>query len=128
MAATTARWPQARDRAADLRGRLTDCPAMVEVAEELDAPSSGELGWLRVGDLPPDLGKAVLGPRGRRGQPAAAGAGRHPPADGLRAARPAGLTPEREQIAQRLEQERTERLARRHLRDLRKQAFVEVRL
>jgi peptidyl-prolyl cis-trans isomerase SurA len=41
---------------------------------------------------------------------------------------PEGMTPQREQIAQRLEQERIERLARRHLRDLRKQAFVEVRL
>jgi peptidyl-prolyl cis-trans isomerase SurA len=38
------------------------------------------------------------------------------------------MTPERERIAERLEQERVERLARRHLRDLRKQAFVEVRL
>jgi hypothetical protein len=35
---------------------------------------------------------------------------------------------QRDQIAQRLEQERTERLARRYLRDLRKQAFVEVRI
>jgi peptidyl-prolyl cis-trans isomerase SurA len=34
----------------------------------------------------------------------------------------------REDIAQRLESERIERLARRYLRDLRKQAFVEVRL
>ena len=34
----------------------------------------------------------------------------------------------REQIAERLEQERLERLARRYLRDLRKDAFVEVRL
>jgi peptidyl-prolyl cis-trans isomerase SurA len=41
---------------------------------------------------------------------------------------PEGLTPERQQIAERLQQERIERLARRHLRDLRKQAFVEVRL
>jgi peptidyl-prolyl cis-trans isomerase SurA len=41
---------------------------------------------------------------------------------------PEGLGPQRVEIAQRLEQERTERLARRHLRDLRKQAFVEVRL
>ena len=44
------------------------------------------------------------------------------------APRAAGAGAEREQIAQRLEQERTERLARRHLRDLRKEAFVEVRL
>ena len=41
---------------------------------------------------------------------------------------PEDLGPQRAEIAQRLEQERTERLARRYLRDLRKQAFVEVRL
>ena len=41
---------------------------------------------------------------------------------------PEGATPEREQIAERLERERVERLARRYLRDLRKEAFVEVRL
>ena len=52
---------EARDRAAGLRRRLTDCPAMVQVASEVKAPASGDLGWLKVGDLPPDLGKAVLG-------------------------------------------------------------------
>jgi peptidyl-prolyl cis-trans isomerase SurA len=39
-----------------------------------------------------------------------------------------GVTPEREQISKRLEQERTDLLARRYLRDLRKQAFIDVRI
>jgi peptidyl-prolyl cis-trans isomerase SurA len=41
---------------------------------------------------------------------------------------PQATTPQREQIAERLQRERVERLARRYLRDLRKEAFVEVRL
>jgi peptidyl-prolyl cis-trans isomerase SurA len=118
-----------RGRAAGLRPRLTDCPAMVAVAEELQAPASGELGWLRVGDLPRDLGQAVLTlPVGQVSPPLDGPGGIHllmvcerRDPDALSAA-------QRDQIAQRLEQERTERLARRYLRDLRKQAFVEVRI
>ena len=118
----------ARDRAAALRPRLIGCPAMVEVAEELDAPASGDLGWLRVGDLPPDLGQAVLSlPVGEVSPPLEGPGGIHLLMVCERRT-PEELTPQREQIAQRLEQERTERLARRYLRDLRKQAFVEVRL
>ncbi len=125
---STAANTQARDRAAGLRDQLTDCPAMAKVAAEIKAPASGDLGWLKVGDLPSDLGKAVLGLQvGEVSPPLQGPSGihllmvcdRHDPQQ---------LTPEREQIAQRLEQERTDRLARRYLRDLRKQAFVEVRM
>jgi peptidyl-prolyl cis-trans isomerase SurA len=118
----------ARARAADLRPRLTDCPAMVTVAEELSAPASGDLGWLKVGDLPPDLGQAVLNlPVGEVSPPLAGPGGIHLLMVCERRD-PEGLAPQREQIAERLEQERTDRLARRYLRDLRKQAFVELRL
>lgn len=119
---------EVRERAAGLRPRLTDCPAMVEVADELDAPASGELGWLRVGDLPPQLGQAVLNlPVGEVSAPLEGPGGIHLLMVCERRD-PEDLGPQRAEIAQRLEQERTERLARRYLRDLRKQAFVEVRL
>ena len=68
----------------------TDCAAMVEAAAEFDAPDSGDLGWLRVGrPAAGSFGSAVLGPAGRRGQPAARGAAGHPPAHGLRPPRAA---------------------------------------
>ena len=119
---------QARDRAAGLRSRLTDCPAMAKVAAEINAPASGELGWLHVGDLPPELGKAVLGLAvGEVSAPLSGPSGVHLLMVCARRD-PKEVTPEREQIAQRLEQERTDRLARRHLRDLRKEAFVEIRM
>jgi peptidyl-prolyl cis-trans isomerase SurA len=119
-----------REQAANLRGRLTDCEAMVDAAEQLNAPASGELGWLRVGDLPPDLGQAVLDLQiGEVSQPLVGPAGIHLLMVCERRD-PAGLTTDtdRDRIAENLEQERLERLARRYLRDLRKEAFVEVRL
>jgi peptidyl-prolyl cis-trans isomerase SurA len=119
---------EARDRAAGLRARLTDCPAMAAVASEIKAPASGDLGWLKVGDLPPDLGKAVLGLQvGELSPPLPGPAGVHLLMVCDRRD-PQGVTPEREQIAQRLEQERADRLARRYLRDLRKQAFIDLRI
>ena len=119
---------QARGQASDLRGQLTDCPAMVRVAEELGAPASGALGWLRVGDLPPAIGQAVLTLAVGEVSPPLRGPGGIHLLMVCDRRDPQGAAAEREQIAQRLEQERTERLARRYLRDLRKQAFVEVRL
>jgi peptidyl-prolyl cis-trans isomerase SurA len=117
-----------RSEAAELRDGLESCADVVALAEELDAPASGDLGWLKIGDLPPGLGDAVLAlPVGEISPPLEGPAGIHlimvcdrrdPP----------GLVPEREQISERLQNERIDRLARRYLRDLRKQAFVEVRI
>jgi peptidyl-prolyl cis-trans isomerase SurA len=41
---------------------------------------------------------------------------------------PADRSPDEAAIAERLEQERLDRLARRYLRDLRAQAFIEMRI
>jgi peptidyl-prolyl cis-trans isomerase SurA len=118
----------ARGRAAQLRGRLGDCAAMADTAAELKAPDSGRLGWLRVGDLPPGFRQTVSSlPVGQVSEPLEGPTGVHllmvcdrhnPAAEG----------PQRDQIAQQLQRERVDRLARRYLRDLRKDAFVEVRL
>lgn len=117
-----------REQAATFRDRLVDCAAMVEVAEELEAPASGELGWIKIADLPTDLGQAVLSlPVGQVSSPLQGPGGIHLLMVCDRR-EPDQLNPEREKVAQRLEQERVERLARRYLRDLRKDAFVDVRL
>lgn len=117
-----------REQAATFRDRLVDCTAMVEVAEELEAPASGELGWIKIADLPTDLGQAVLSlPVGQVSSPLQGPGGIHLLMVCDRR-EPDQLNPEREKVAQRLEQERVERLARRYLRDLRKDAFVDVRL
>jgi peptidyl-prolyl cis-trans isomerase SurA len=123
---------QMRAQAAALRERLVDCDAMASVAEEIAAPASGRLGWLKVGDLPPQLARAVMGLEIEDVSP---------PLDGpagihllmvCERREPNGVTSapdtDREELALRLENERIDRLARRYLRDLRSQAFVEVRL
>jgi peptidyl-prolyl cis-trans isomerase SurA len=118
----------ARGQAAQLRDRLGDCAAMADTAAELKAPDSGRLGWLRLGDLPPGFRQTVSSlPVGQVSEPLDGPTGVHllmvcdrhnPAAEG----------PQRDQIAEQLQRERVDRLARRYLRDLRKDAFVEVRL
>jgi peptidyl-prolyl cis-trans isomerase SurA len=81
-----------------------------------------------VGDLPLGLRQAVTSlPVGQVSEPLAA-----PTAIHLLMVcdrhNPAAEGPQRDQIAQQLQRERVDRLARRYLRDLRKDAFVEVRL
>jgi peptidyl-prolyl cis-trans isomerase SurA len=117
-----------RVQAAELRDALGDCAAIADTAAELNAPQSGRLGWLRLGDLPPGFRQAVSSlPVGQVSAPLEGPAGIHLLMVCDRR-NPQGETPQREQIAERLERERVERLARRYLRDLRKEAFVEVRL
>jgi peptidyl-prolyl cis-trans isomerase SurA len=117
-----------RARAAELRGDLGDCTAMSDTAAELNAPQSGRLGWLSLAELPPAFRQAVSNlPVGEVSAPLQGPAGIHllMVCDRRNLQ---GETPQREQIAERLQRERVERLARRYLRDLRKEAFVEVRL
>ncbi|HEX2478161.1 MAG TPA: peptidylprolyl isomerase [Geminicoccaceae bacterium] len=117
-----------RMRAAELRDDLADCAALADAAAELDAPESGRLGWLQLGDLPPELRQAVSSlPVNQVSAPVQGPSGIHLLMVCDRR-EPQAVTPQREQIAERLQRERVERLARRYLRDLRKEAFVEVRL
>lgn len=120
--------------AAAVRDRLTDCETVNKVANELKAPASGDLGWLKVSDLPAVLANAVVDlPVGEISQPLQGPAGIHllmvcerqgdkPKEADL------GSEEEREKLVQQLERERLDRLARRYLRDLRKQAFIDIRL
>jgi peptidyl-prolyl cis-trans isomerase SurA len=117
-----------RGQAAQLRDRLGDCTAMADAAAELNAPQSGRLGWLRLADLPPGLRQAASSlPVGQVSAPVEGPSGIHLLMVCDRH-NPAAETPQRDQIAQQLQGERVDRLARRYLRDLRKDAFVEVRL
>jgi peptidyl-prolyl cis-trans isomerase SurA len=101
---------------------------MAQTAAALNAPQSGRLGWLRVGDLPPAFRQAVDSlPVGQVSAPLQGPNGIHLLMVCDRRDTQAE-SPQRDQIAERLQRERVERLARRYLRDLRKEAFVEVRL
>ncbi|MGI9421537.1 MAG: peptidylprolyl isomerase [Geminicoccaceae bacterium] len=124
------------DEALLVRDRLSDCAAVNAVAEELKAEASGDIGWLKVDDLPAVLGDAVRGlPIGEISPPLQGPGGVHllmvcdRRGGAVVAAETDGLSEEeRQKVVQQLERERLDRLARRYLRDLRKQAFIDVRI
>ena len=106
----------------------------------MQAPASGDLGWLKVSDLPAVLADAVRDlPVGEVSQPLQGPGGVHllmvcDRRGGEQAVAESDTEidvaseEDRQQIAEQLERERLDRLARRYLRDLRKQAFIDVRL
>jgi peptidyl-prolyl cis-trans isomerase SurA len=119
------------------------CGEMAQFGRELAPRTSGDLGQIRVGDLPPELRQAVvrlkvatasppLPLRGgvgvlmvceRSGFPAAEAAAAPPPPTS--SAPPA--MPTRDDVADELARERYDNLARRYLRDLRRAASVDIR-
>jgi peptidyl-prolyl cis-trans isomerase SurA len=124
------------DEAGELRARLTDCATVNQIADQMKAPASGDLGWLSVGDLPTILASTVAElPIGEISEPLQGPAGIHllmvcerRDAGQAEGAVDLASDEEREKLAQSLERERLDRLARRYLRDLRKQAYIDVRL
>jgi peptidyl-prolyl cis-trans isomerase SurA len=120
--------PRLREEALALRPQLVDCDAVNRIAAERQLPGSGALGWIRLGELPPDFARILVDlPPGQVSEPLQGPAGVHliVVCDRRGAVRSA---PERDEIAERLETEQIDRLARRYLRDLRTQAFVDIRL
>jgi peptidyl-prolyl cis-trans isomerase SurA len=112
-----------------LRDRLGDCNDMIATSEELAAPASGDLGWIRLADLPRELAEPLATlPEDEVSPPLRGPGGIHLLMVCERRGGGAVSSLDRDEITQRLENERLERLARRHLRDLRSQAFIEVRL
>jgi peptidyl-prolyl cis-trans isomerase SurA len=120
--------PRLRQEALAMRPELADCDTMNRIATERQLPGSGALGWLRIGDLPPDFARILVDlPPGQVSEPLQGPAGVHliMVCDRRGAVQ---SVPQRDEIAERLESEQIDRLARRYLRDLRTQAFVDIRL
>jgi peptidyl-prolyl cis-trans isomerase SurA len=120
--------PRLREQALAMRPQLADCNAVNRIAAERQLPGSGALGWIRIGELPPDFARALVDlPIGQLSEPLLGPAGVHliMVCDRRGAVQSA---PQRDEIAERLESEQIDRLARRYLRDLRTQAFVDIRL
>jgi peptidyl-prolyl cis-trans isomerase SurA len=120
--------PRLRQEALAMRPELADCDTINRIASERQLPASGALGWLRIGDLPPDFARVLVElPPGQVSEPLQGPAGIHlvMVCDRRGAVQ---SVPQRDEIAERLESEQIDRLARRYLRDLRTQAFVDIRL
>jgi peptidyl-prolyl cis-trans isomerase SurA len=120
--------PRLREQALAMRPQLTDCITIDRLASQRRLPASGDLGWVRIGDLPPAFAQVLIDlPIGQVSAPLQGPAGIHliMVCDRRGAVQSA---PQRDEIAKRLEAEQIDRLARRYLRDLRQQAFVDIRM
>ncbi|MFQ5984694.1 MAG: peptidylprolyl isomerase [Alphaproteobacteria bacterium] len=117
-----------RAQAEELRLFISDCDAMARAASELGSETSGHLGHLRLKDLLPSLRETVrVLPIGVVSAPIRTDAGLHLLMVCERTAPPSTL-PDREEVRRGLHNQRLELLARRYLRDLRRAAFVDIRL
>jgi peptidyl-prolyl cis-trans isomerase SurA len=120
--------PRLRQQALALSPQLADCITMNQFATERQLPASGDLGWVRIGDLPSQFAQVLVDlPVGQLTEPLQGPAGIHliMVCDRRGAVQ---SVPQRDEIADRLDSEQLDLLARRYLRDLRKQAFVDIRI
>ena len=123
------------DQRAAVTARLRDatrqtrsCGELAKVGRDLSPQLSGELGRIRVGELPAALRPVVLGLKvatPSQPLPVPAGIGvlmvcsrEDPPGD----------MPSREEVIDSIGRQRLETLARRYLRDLRRVAYIDVRV
>ncbi|MFQ5784365.1 MAG: peptidylprolyl isomerase [Alphaproteobacteria bacterium] len=115
-------------RAATIRQTIPDCNAMSRTAATIAPGMSGDLGKLRLKDLPKNLREVVRDlPVGRISQPVRSKLGLHllMVCDRVEAA---SSLPDRETIRNRLTDKRVELLSRSYLRDIRRSAFVDIRI
>jgi peptidyl-prolyl cis-trans isomerase SurA len=118
---------RAAAQAADVGNTARSCGEMLKLGQERAPQTSGDLGRLKVGELPAELREPVLGL-------AVAQASKPMPLRGgigvlMVCARENGSSgASREEVAEMLSRQRAETLARRYLRDLRRIAFVDIRV
>ncbi len=111
--------------AESLRARIDSCETAAQVAEDSGAPGSGDLGLLKVSDLSPALKNLVQTlPLEQPSEPMNIAGNLAI----LVVCEREGGTIDRERIHRNLIAQRLEILARRYLRDLRRQANVDLRL
>jgi peptidyl-prolyl cis-trans isomerase SurA len=118
---------QVMDRAAQIGKSLTGCDSVEAAAKEIGTTESGSLGTLRLVDLPEAFraplanlaeGKSTSPIRTERGVHVVVVCARQEPPD---------AKAERERVRNNLVMRRVSMMARRYLRDLRRDAMVEMR-
>ncbi|HEX3498725.1 MAG TPA: peptidylprolyl isomerase [Stellaceae bacterium] len=104
------------------------CGEMARIGREQAPQTSGEIGKLRVGDLPAELRKTVLGLQVAEASPPVPLRGGIGVLMVCERESAANALPSRDQMADDLARERFENLQQRYLRDLRRAAFVDMRV
>ncbi|MEK0082444.1 peptidylprolyl isomerase [Benzoatithermus flavus] len=100
-----------------------------QVSVAASAENGGDLGWVRASSVLPDLRDKVMALQpGQVSDPVVSPAGVHIFQLRDRRNRAANAAVDPDKVRQTLEQEQLERQANRYLRDLRKDAFIDIRL
>jgi peptidyl-prolyl cis-trans isomerase SurA len=115
------------ETAANLRSRIQKCDGVDALAKEIDSPMSGSLGTLKMKDLPVEFQGAVKDLLvGDVSEPVRTSVGIHILVVCSRT-NPLSNEPTRESVRNQLIEERLQMMARRYIRDLRRDALVEIR-
>ncbi len=115
-------------QAQSVASQAKSCGEFNQIGKQQAPMTSGDLGQVRVGDLPAELRPTVLALKvaePSQPMPLRGGIGVLMVCDRSAGA---GALPSRDDIADKLTRDRFENLARRYLRDLRRAAFVEQRV
>jgi peptidyl-prolyl cis-trans isomerase SurA len=116
---------QAAQRAAEVRERIQDCAAIDALAKEVGSPGSGDLGTVKLDDLPDGMRQLVAGlPIGQPSQPIQVSGG----ISLITVCQREGGEIDREKIRDRLLNQRLSRVSRRYLRDLVRAANLDLRI
>ncbi len=111
-----------------VRETVADCDDMSRAASEIGPGASADLGLVRIKDLPPDIKSVARSLRvGAISQPVRTGRGIHLLMVCNRIDPPSTL-PDRDQVRQAVNEDRSDRESRRYLRDLRRSAFIDIRI
>jgi peptidyl-prolyl cis-trans isomerase SurA len=126
--ATAADLRTQEQRAAQIRSTVRSCADLRAAAAKLEAPKSGDVRSARLSDLPP----AIRGPIealqvGETSEPVRVAEGVMIATLCDRKGNDPGALPTREQVRQRLGNERFNLVLQRYMRDLRQTAFVDIR-
>ncbi len=116
------------DRAEAIRATIRGCQDMSRVAAKVDPSVSGDVGTVRLGDLPAPMRKVVRAlPVGQVSEPLRTKRGVHLLMVCDRQEAGGGM-PSRATVRRQLEDRRFDLVSRRYLRDIRRDAFVDVRI
>lgn len=108
---------------------MTSCEQLEAIGAQSGSPMSGSLGEVSLSVLPADMRATVASlPVGQPSAPVATGGGVAVMMVCERPDASADMKAVRDEIGQRLKLERLDIAAQRHLRDLRREAFVDIRL
>lgn len=116
---------EARRKAAEVRSRFSGCESFNEVAQEVGSPASGDVGKVKLTDIPPNLRPAVESLEvGEISEPVVVTGG----VALLMVCERSGGEVNRQAIEQQLVTQQLDLQARRYMRDIRRQANVDLRV